>query len=124
MKLNIDCVRDILISAEEVITFEKSFYYEKDAPSSLSDKYSHDEIIYHILQARDSGLITTSSFYDSGRSVYITDLTPKGHEFLANIRTETVWNKLKSKGGCITSYSFLNWLKIWLSHISKVYYDL
>lgn len=120
MKLNIDCVRDILISAEEVITFEKSFYYEKDTPSSLSDKYSHDEIIYHILQARDSGLITTSSFYDSGRSVYITDLTPKGHEFLANIRTETVWNKLKSKGAASLPILFELAKDLALSHFQSL----
>lgn len=98
MRLNLDCIRDILIAAEEVITFDKPFSYERDDDSKLSSTYSHDEIIYHIRQAKDSGLITTSDFYDSGEFVYITDLTPEGHEFLANIRTDTVWKSLKSKG--------------------------
>lgn len=98
MKLNPDCIRDILIAGEEVITFNNWYYYEKDNQSALSQKYSHDEIIYHIRQARDSGLITIGPFYDAGNSVHITDLTPVGHEFLANIRIDTVWNKLKSKG--------------------------
>ena len=48
------------------------------------------EIIYHIKQAKDAGLISTGPFYDAGESVHITDLTPAGHEFLANARTETV----------------------------------
>lgn len=98
MKLNPDCIRDILISAENIITFDKWFYYDKDSPPVSLEDYSHEEIIYHIRQSRDAGLISTSPFYDSGKSVYITDLTPYGHEFLANIRTDTVWNKLRKKG--------------------------
>lgn len=98
MKLNPDCIRDILIASEDVITFNTWYYYENNRPSSLSEKYSHDEIIYHIRQARDAGLITTGPFYDAGASVHITDITPVGHEFLANIRIDTVWKKLKSKG--------------------------
>lgn len=62
MKLNPDCIRDILIAGEEVITFNNWYYYEKDNQSALSQKYSHDEIIYHIRQARDSGLITIGPF--------------------------------------------------------------
>ncbi len=98
MKLNPDCIRDILIQCENVITFNNSYYYARGSSSSLAEKYSHDEIIYHIKQAKDAGLISTGPFYDAGESVHITDLTPAGHEFLANARTETVWNKLKSMG--------------------------
>lgn len=98
MKLNPDCIRDILIAAEAVVTFDDWFYYDKDNPPLSLSGYSHEEIIYHIRQSRDAGLITTSPFYDCGDSVHITDLTPHGHEFLANIRTETVWKKLRDKG--------------------------
>ena len=98
MKLNPDCIRDILIAVESVVTFDYYFYYDKGNPPDSLSSYSHEEIIYHIRQAKDSGLITTSPFYDCGSSVYIKDLTPYGHEFLANIRTETVWAKLRKKG--------------------------
>lgn len=98
MQLSPDCIRDILVAAESVITFDDWFYYDKENPPESLENYSHDEIIYHIRQARDSNLITTSAFYDCGDAVYITDLTPHGHEFLSNIRTETVWKKLRQKG--------------------------
>lgn len=98
MKLNINCIRDILIAAEDVITFDSFFYYTKEKPSSLSSSYSHEEIIYHIRQARDAGLITTSDFFDSGDYVYITDLTPAGHSFLADVRTPSVWERIISLG--------------------------
>ena len=98
MKLNPDCIRDILMQCESVITFNKSYYYAQNTSSSLLEKYSHDEIVYHIKQAKDAGLISTGPFYDAGKSVHITDITPAGHEFLANIRTETVWNGLRSMG--------------------------
>ena len=98
MKLNPDCIRDILISAESVVTFNDPFYYDRENPPTSLQDYSHEEIIYHIRQAHDAALISISPFFDSGDSVYITDLTPYGHEFLANIRTETVWKKLRDKG--------------------------
>ncbi len=98
MKLNPNCIRDILIAVEDTVDFDHFYVYCHDQPSELNKKYTHSEIIYHIKQAADSNLITISPFFDGGDLVYITDLTPYGHEFLANIRTETVWNRLLKKG--------------------------
>ena len=39
----------------------------------------------------------TVHYYDGGATVLIGDLTPLGHEFLANIRAKSLWNKVKSK---------------------------
>ena len=98
MRLNPSCIREILLAAEDVITYDKSFHYQKGQISKLTLTYTHDEILYHISQAKDAGLITTSPFYDSGEFLYITDITPYGHEFLANIRPESVWDKIKALG--------------------------
>lgn len=98
MQLNFDCIRDILVKCEDVITFNHPLYYEKSKSSDTFPGYTHDEVIYHIYQMSEAGLIKVSSFYDSGDSVHILDLTPEGHSFLGNIRTETVWSKLKKVG--------------------------
>ncbi len=98
MKLDLDCIRDILLVCEATITFNKGYSYSKYGNSELLQKYSHDEIIYHISQAKNSNLIRTSAFYDNGEHVIIYDITSVGHEFLANIRTQTVWKKIKEKG--------------------------
>jgi CTP:phosphocholine cytidylyltransferase-like protein len=97
MKLNIDCIKDILTKTEDVTDFVQKFFYESKKVNELFPGYTHDEIIYHINQASESGLIKIGPFYDGGDSVYIIDLTPEGHAFLANIRIETVWRKIKRK---------------------------
>lgn len=95
MKLNPDCIRDILLWAESEITFLHSAYYEKDLPNNFLEQYTHDEIIYHIRQASQANLISISSFYEAGDSVHILDLTPDGHTFLANVREKDSWKRAK-----------------------------
>ncbi|MTK08443.1 MAG: DUF2513 domain-containing protein [Hungatella sp.] len=96
MKLNPDCIRDILLVVEEHSDFlhATEFKYRVAGFESLN-KYSVEEIAYHAKQCEMSQLIYNVSFYDCGNSIDIRDLTPKGHEFLANIRSDTIWNDVK-----------------------------
>lgn len=97
MKLNPDCIRDILLTAEDTCDFSTPWTYDKDKEkSSFLANYSHEEIVYHIRQCYASDLIDGVQFYEDGSTVYIGDLTPDGHEFLANIRNDTFFNKVKA----------------------------
>ena len=92
MKLNPDCIRDILFATEKHTDFSKSIVLNKRNYKLLSDKYSFDELIYHVNQCKNYGFIygePRGSFYQ------IKDLTPKGHDFLANIAQENNWSKVK-----------------------------
>ena len=40
-------------------------------------------------------LISGVRYYDGGLTAVIFDLTPAGHQFLADIRKDTNWNKTK-----------------------------
>ena len=106
MRLNNDCIRDILLTLEENCTFDNEFLYdcEGSVPQLLS-KYSHDEIIYHIHQCKMAGLIVGVSYYYGGYSLSISDLSPSGHEYLANIRSDNIWNKTKKVAGEIGTTS-------------------
>ncbi len=98
MKLNPNCIRGILLTIEEICDFNTCWEYERDTfESEYLAEYSHEEIIYHIRQASQSGLIQGVEYFDSGDSVLIGDLTPSGHEFLANIRSDVLWKKILSK---------------------------
>lgn len=98
MKLNPDCIRGILLTVEEKCDYDASWdYVRNEFESEYLAEYSHEEIIYHIRQASQSNLIQGVLFLDGGDSVIIGDLTPSGHEFLANIRSNTLWNKIKPK---------------------------
>ena len=99
MKLNPNCIRDILITVEQHSDFYHQTHYKKELPFSTLSRYSHEEILYHINQCKLSNLINDVHYYDAGNHIDIRDLTPEGHEFLANIRNNTVWKEIFSKVG-------------------------
>ena len=103
MKLNPDCIRDILLTAEEVITpTKKMSCYPNDHYDRLN-KYTYDEIIYHINQCEVENLIIVKRYIDGG--IVIKDLSPSGHALLAKIRSDNAWNKLKSSLISIGTFS-------------------
>ena len=95
MKLNPDCVRDILLLVEESCDYENYLDCPSEVPESLKDKYSTNELFYHIKQCELSGLIRNVTWFADGESCSIRDLDPLGHQFLADIRSDTNWNKTK-----------------------------
>lgn len=95
MKLNPDCIRDILIVIEEHTSYKIGVSYPSDSFSSISNLYSDMMIRYHILQASKAGLIELSQI-DSFENMKIDDLTPTGHDFLNNIRSDNTWSSIKS----------------------------
>lgn len=106
MKLNPDCVRDILLAVEEATGFHKAFEYSigEKKPKMLGN-YSFEEVLYHIRQCEFSGFLYECNYYGNGGYVVVDDLTPTGHEFLSNTRKNTVWEKVKEVGDEIGSDS-------------------
>lgn len=106
MKLNPDCVRDVLLTVEESCDFKKRLCYDQSGPAPRHlQKYTHDEIIYHMMQCSLSNLIVGFSSADNGGLITISDLSPDGHKFLANIREDTIWSKTKTVAAKIGSKS-------------------
>lgn len=101
LKLNPDCTRDILLALEDFIKNGRvQFTFESfdDVKETLQlDEYSVDEIEYHLRQCDMSRLLVGSRFPCSG-GFLITDISPKAHQFLANTRPKTMWEKVKSVG--------------------------
>lgn len=96
MKPDPDCLRDVLISVEENTSYNVGTYYPSDEMNSLKKKYSDMQIRYHILQAAKAKLIEPITEDDDLSRIYIDDLTPAGHDFLANIRNDNFFNKAKN----------------------------
>ena len=97
MKLNLDCIRDILFSIEELSGPDSIITsYQLSQTQYLHNKYSEDEILYHIKQLDWAGYIKTPSKNKFiGSTYFVNDLFPAGHEFISNIRKDTNWNKVK-----------------------------
>jgi hypothetical protein len=84
MKLNRDCIRDILLLLEERTPFDT---LEVDETSysgiKLSNRYFFNVFTYHLHLCEDAGFILMSN----GVYTYsINRLTYQGHEYLENIR--------------------------------------
>ncbi|MDU3018535.1 MAG: DUF2513 domain-containing protein [Clostridium perfringens] len=115
MRLNPDCIRDILLTAEENIQYKDnqliSMCYSNN-PTNFErlKKYSNEEIRYHIIQCGQHNFIQISA--TTYETILIRDLTPLGHEFLTNIRSNTVWNKTISIANKLGSTSLDVLIKI------------
>ena len=92
--MDIDCIRDILLQAEETpfTVYRDSDDDNKDSELSFIKKYDDKTLLYHIDLADELGLIKASICIGMS-SVY--DLSAQGHLFLADIREDNVWNKTK-----------------------------
>ena len=97
MRLNPDCIRDLLLSIEEVSTVNSLVTSEQLSKSSFLTKYSKNEILYHLNQLYLSNyIIVPKSHHQIDGTFLVCDLSPLGPEFLSNIRQDTNWNKVKS----------------------------
>lgn len=116
MQLNINCIRDILLTTEDICDYDTRWIYDKNQPlPHRLNGYTHKEIIYHISQANKSNLLDNVLIYEGGDSFYVGDLSPSGHQFIANIRNDTFFNKVKSIGKEIGTNSLQDLTQIAMS---------
>ena len=117
MRLNPDCIRDILLATEKFTDIKKVMVYSNNPSDFDIEGYTPNEVLYHIQQCDYSGLIICSRF---NQGFIIKDLTPTGHEFLANIRTNTNWNKTKEISKKIGSNSLNTLFQIASNVVSEL----
>lgn len=96
-KLNIECIRDIMLALED------KPYKETYDVSTLHEhlpQYSNDELEYCCYKLYEAGFLELSVTKICGYQGYaiksIKELTYIGHEFIEKIRPDTVWNKTKN----------------------------
>lgn len=100
MKLNPDCVREVLIWLEknqriDVLSGRLEAILTVHLPDKINS-FSAEDVVYATKQMAENGLLKTRSVgVDDSDACWIEDISPKGHEFLENIRNDTNWNKVK-----------------------------
>lgn len=107
MKLNHDCIRDIMIYIENNCIYEDDsrgnrsihsrVFYEIIHDEKLSSRYTEDEIRYVVAQLyfEDMVIATMTPETLNFRQFDVDSLSFKGHEFLDNIKDDTIWKKTK-----------------------------
>ncbi|MFT8610545.1 MAG: DUF2513 domain-containing protein [Liquorilactobacillus nagelii] len=93
MKLDPDCVRDILLSVEKHSTMTTRTSTKDFDDDGLFGKYDSQKVDYHVRYADEAGLLNVDWSFDG---YDIRDLSPEGHDFLSNIRKDENWLKTKN----------------------------
>lgn len=97
MRLNHDCIRDILLYIEDHTPTASSTVCLRDLFDSLSSKYDNTTIMYHITKMAEADFVP----FPQGNVIY--PLMYKGHEHLDSIRDKGIFEKVKECG--LTSMS-------------------
>jgi len=114
MRLNNDCIRDILLYLEANTSFEKEIINVDTLVNNLS-KYDKDVVYYHIKMISQASLVDNVLF--AGDEPYtISSLSWEGHQYLDNIRDDKVWKMLKDSASKLPSVS----LKVLVSLAPKL----
>jgi len=99
MTRDTDLIRDLLLFVEE----NDELRYAVDTGFTLPDDFQHldlDVLGYHVHLLIEAGLVEGKVRRDTmGATIacFITRITWEGHEFLDNIRSETIWNRAKER---------------------------
>ena len=111
MKLNPDCVRDVLLMVESEQSMNANgivgqISSDQLLKSALAEQYSSDDIVYSCKQLIDNGMLAgKEARMIRNVSYVINDISPAGHEFLENIRSNTTWKKTKEKASKVGSFA-------------------
>ena len=117
MKLDNDLVRDVMLFIEDKCEITKPL----TGTMIQIPERTEDEIVYTLLKLDEAGFIKCSKqFYDNQTFVLVNSLTWDGHQFLDNIRDETVWNKTKQLASNFSSASISILSKIAVEVLSKM----
>ena len=112
MKLNPDCIRDVMLTLEnelsiciqeydagDIFRFDSMRVERLILIMSSEYEYANTDTVYSVLQLMESGYIVTSGqlpIHGKHNMVTIGDIlyiTPKGHEFVASMYDANNWAK-------------------------------
>ncbi len=97
MKFDIDCAREILIAVESC-EFGKTLSLD-ELHESLPN-YDKDTLAYHCLKLEEGEMLTLQTILMPLSPLpmlkSIDDITYAGHQFLASVRSDTIWKDVKS----------------------------
>lgn len=94
MKLDINCIRDILLYVEDNTTFFKEINFSIHSIPCDLQKYNVDKLFYHLRYCDEAEFFTEYALLEESE-IEIRDLTVLGHEFISNIKDENNFDKLK-----------------------------
>jgi hypothetical protein len=105
MKLNPDCIRDILLYVEENIDNTGEYIQFDDLVNYFDANYTRQQLHYHLDKISQAELIDEIE-YSEDEPDTISCLSWLGHEYVSNIRDNKIWTSVKKKVSGLKSVAF------------------
>ena len=98
MKRDMDLIRAILLKVEADPSFN-GWPQDRSADAARLGVADHAdaEVTYNLVQAVEAGLLEGNTKMAAHGVVMISKLTPRGHQFLDDIRDADVWHKTRER---------------------------
>ncbi len=101
MKLDLDCVLDVLRITEEKATLNDNLEFDLLTPLDFlgdNSPWSIPEIVYTVIQLKEAGFITAACLEsdDCISECVVCRLTYDGHQFLEKLKPPSVAKKVKT----------------------------
>lgn len=101
MKLNLNCIRDILLTLSEKLIPDESGYIVPLSPSEFSEselsQYEKNEVMYWIRKLMDEGIIIKGKKYVDSPLPLIKDISMAGYQFIEATEKPSALNTIKPK---------------------------
>lgn len=113
MKRNPDSIRAVLLYIEENQKIGETLSSGSIIKDILKDKGMcsgyEDDLLYAIKQLCADGMLYGGPICPKNQAYinayYVKDITPRGHDFIENIRDKTIWNETKIKAKSVGSFA-------------------
>lgn len=100
MRINYDCIRDVLLSLENLLILDENLEMNTVSPDELCSElpdYQKQDIVYSLLMLRDAGYLDVNVIEADcgiiGMMVY--GITFEGHKYLDTVRSSPIWEETK-----------------------------
>lgn len=107
MKLNYDCVRELLLTLESNLIMDNSLSYVNISLNKICElmpEFSKEEIAYASLKLDEAEYIIIKPLNADNKIIDIrySGITYEGHQYLDSIRDAKLWNVIKSNSKALT----------------------
>ncbi|AGC90932.1 MULTISPECIES: DUF2513 domain-containing protein [Bacillati] len=121
MKLNHDCIRDLLLEIEEKKPFETMLVTYNFQDYEVYKNYNFKELMYCLSKLNEAGILDARVDIANNNINYyqIGNITFYGHEFLDNIRDDETWNEVKRVAKQTSSMSVTLLSRLAFQYLSK-----
>lgn len=100
MRLDNDCIRDIMLYIEDNTHTIKDQVNVRSMIKELN--YDRETVYYHLEKMAQANFIKS---LNGKNDHYVSSLTWEGHQYLDNIREDHIWKAVKEKANTVGSVS-------------------